>query len=116
MTIAQSMYCKLYLDTDIRSTQVIDLLAEITTGSVNMRTINGTDCEIDVVENDDFHPMRRMTGEDQFLFYRYYLDILPGSQVPRDRYIKCVSNLLEKLWSSSCKAVGDWLASCPVCI
>jgi hypothetical protein len=71
-----------------------------------MRTVSTSEFQVDVVVNEDFDERRRSQNHDQFLFYRYYLDIEPTENATRQRYVESVGNLLEGLWQSNCKAVA----------
>ena len=101
-----NMYCKVYVDTDTDKGQLLGLLTRITSGSVRMRTISAADYEMDVVINEDYDESKSLEGEDQFLFYRYYLDIEPTDRTTREQYVRSIGNLLEGLWRSACRAVA----------
>jgi hypothetical protein len=106
MGIAQELYCKVYIDTDWDKDRLTDLIARISKGTVSRRTVVSVDYEGDVLHNEDFDSAK-ITGEnDEFLFYRYYLDVFPGGHASRGQYIKSIGNLLEELWRSGCKAVA----------
>ena len=94
------------MDSQADKSQLLDLIANIISGSIKMRTVSSPELQVDLVVNEDFDETKRMQGEDQFLFYRYYLDIEPNEDVPRERYVESVGNLLEGLWRSVCKAVA----------
>ncbi len=106
MSDTPNMYCKVYLDSQADKGQLLDLLANIISGSIKMRTVSSSELQVDLVVNEDFDESRRSQGEDQFLFYRYYLDIEPTENAPRERYVKSVGSLLEGLWRSAHKAVA----------
>jgi hypothetical protein len=102
------MYCKLFVDCTIEENQLLALIASITSGAIKNKTgtVSSADFELYLDVNDDFDETRRLQGEDQFLFYRYYLDIEPTENVPRERYVASVGVLLDGLWQSGCKAVA----------
>jgi hypothetical protein len=106
MSDTPNMYCKVYMDSQADKSQLLDLIANIISGSIKMRTVSSRELQVDLVVNEDFDETKRMQGEDQFLFYRYYLDIEPTEDVPRERYVESVGNLLEGLWRLGCKAVA----------
>ncbi len=105
----KTMYCKIYVDSDMNEDQLMGLITRITSGSVISRisTVSTEDFNIYIDSNEDFDESRRLRGQDQFLFYRYYLDIDPTDNATQVRYIESVSNLLQGLWLSGCKAVAS---------
>ncbi len=100
------MYCKIYVDSKADKGQLLDLIASINSGSINMRTVSSPELQVDLVVNEDFDEKRTKQNGDQFLFYRYYLDVEPTESVRRERYVESVGKLLERLWQSGCKAVA----------
>ena len=77
MSDTPKLYCKVYLDAEAEKGQLLDLVASITAGSIKMRTVSSPVLQADLVANEDFDETKRCEGKDQFLFYRYYLDIEP---------------------------------------
>jgi hypothetical protein len=106
MSNAPNMYCKIYVDIEVDKGQLLDQIARAISGSIRMRTVSSSGFQVDLLANQDFDESRRSQGDDQFLFYRYYLDIEPTKIVTYDEYIESVGNLLENLWGSGCKAVA----------
>jgi hypothetical protein len=108
MNDTPNMYCKLFVDSTSDENQLLALIASITSGTIESKTgtVLSADFELYLDENDDFDETRRLQGEDQFLFYRYYLDVEPTENAPRERYVNAVGNLLEGLWRSGYKAVA----------
>lgn len=106
MSDTQNLYCKVYVDSQAEKGHLLDLLARITSGSIKMRTVASPELQIDLVVNEDFDEAKRLSKENQFLFYRYYLDIEPTEGVALEQYVQSVGSLLEGLWQSGCKAVA----------
>src|SRR5438067_4581521 len=98
MSDTPNMYCKVYVDSQADKGQLLDLIAAITSGSIKIRTVSASEFQADLVVNEDFDEVRRSQKQDQFLFYRYYLDIEPTENATRVRYVESVGNLLEGLW------------------
>jgi hypothetical protein len=95
-----------YIDFLADKGQLLDLIANIISGSIKMRTVSALELQADLVVNEDFDETRRAQGEDQFLFYRYYLDIVPMENARRERYVASVGGLLEGFWKLGYKAVA----------
>lgn len=103
----QKLYCKVFADTDMSEKQLVFLVWQISSGRPGaLRTVSTPNYEADIIENDEFNPYKRSKGDDQFLFYRYYLDVVPTPDASRQDYVKAVSNLLDGLWRGGCKAVA----------
>ncbi len=100
------MYCKIYVDSKADKRQLLDLIAGMISGSIKMRTVSSPELEVDLFVNEDFDEKRRLQNGDQFLFYRYYLDVEPSESARRERYVESVGKLLERLWQSGYKAVA----------
>src|SRR4051812_36292755 len=102
MDTTQSLYCKVYVDMDDAEASLIDLVSHILAAKSKRRTISTAQAEIDVIANDEFDPSKRSREDDQFLFYRFYLDIFPTEEASRQKYIQLLSKLLSGLWRSGC--------------
>lgn len=106
MSDIPNLYCKVYVDSQAKKGQLLDLLARMISGTIKMRTLSSPDLQIDLVVNEDFDEAKRLSKQDQFLFYRYYLDVEPTEGVALEQYVRSVGVLLEGLWQSGCKAVA----------
>ena len=106
MNLSESLYCKIFIDTDEAKEVILKKLSLIVSGKIELRTVTSKWCEMDLVKNDDFDEIKRLEFPDGFLFYKYYLDIDPKEGISREEYILNIGNLLEKLWKKSWKAVA----------
>jgi len=106
MSDIQNLYCQVFVDSQAEKGQLLDLLARITSGSINMETVSSPELQIDLEDNEDFDEAKRLSKQDQFLLYRYYLDVEPTEAVALEQYVQSVGGLLEGLWQSGCKAVA----------
>ena len=111
------MYCKVYIDSLSEKGELLDLIANIISGFVKMRTVSTPEFQVDLVMNEDFDETKRMQGDVQFIFYRYYLDIEPAEHAQRERYVASVGSLLNELWKLGYKAVAacDFEDELPEC-
>ena len=106
MSDIQNLYCQVFVDSQAEKGQLLDLLARITSGSINMETVSSPELQIDLEDNEDSDEAKRLSKQDQFLLYRYYLDVEPTEAVALEQYVQSVGGLLEGLWQSGCKAVA----------
>ncbi|SFE60086.1 hypothetical protein SAMN04487969_104105 [Paenibacillus algorifonticola] len=101
------LFTKIFLDTDQEKTSVVETVSMIAKGSVTGSTILTEQAEIFIFNNGDFFEEKRNQGSDEFLYYRYYLDIEPIEDVDEKVYIAEISKLLAKLWDSGFKAIAS---------
>ncbi|MGK5510488.1 1,4-dihydroxy-6-naphthoate synthase [Brevibacillus formosus] len=101
------LFTKIFLDTDNEKTSVIEMVSKIVKGLVTGSTIVTEQAEIFIFNNGDFSKEKRNQGSDEFLYYRYYLDIEPIEDVEEKVYIGEISKLLTELWNSGFKAIAS---------
>lgn len=101
------LFTKIFLDTDNEKTSVVETVSKIVKGSVTGSTIVTEQAEIFIFNNGDFSEEKRNQGSDEFLYYRYYLDIEPIEDVEEKAYIGEISKLLTELWNSGFKAIAS---------
>jgi hypothetical protein len=108
MSNTGSLYCKVFVDTDIAQEQLIAFLRTSICGisEIRIHTVANDDLDIYVDKNDDFDETKRSMGNDGFLFYRYALDIEPTKSTTQERFMGCVGILLEALWREGYKAAA----------
>jgi hypothetical protein len=101
------LFTKIFLDTDKEKTSVVETVSKIVEGSVTGSTIVTEQAEIYIFNNGDFSEEKRNQGSDEFLYYKYYLDIEPMEDVKEKVYIGEISKLLTELWDSGFKAIAS---------
>lgn len=106
MELAENLYCKIFIDTDVSDEVVAKKVCSITSGEIDQWTVITDWSEIDIVENDDFDEMKRKEEPDGFLFYRYYIEMEPGANTLRQDYVMNISRLIESLWQEGWKIVA----------
>lgn len=107
--------CKIYVDTNIGRSQLVEKVAQLLEGSVEKNTVRSLGVEIDVLENEEFDESRRTEFPDGFLRFRYSLEFyFNPSQKPHDR-VTTAARILELLWSDGFPAVAacDYEAELP---
>jgi len=101
------LFTKIFLDTDKEKTSVVETVSKIVEGSVTGSTIVTEQAEIYIFNNGDFSEEKRNQESDEFLYYKYYLDIEPMEDVKEKVYIGEISKLLTELWDSGFKAIAS---------
>jgi len=106
MNRTDELYCQIYVDADVSSDELLEKVAQLVGGTVDIDTVCTANYEIDIKKNEDFKPKCRHEEPDEFVYFRYYMDVdaLPGQQRPAQ--IALVSKLLESLWSWRFQAVA----------
>ncbi|MCG8362981.1 MAG: hypothetical protein MJA27_06560 [Pseudanabaenales cyanobacterium] len=103
------LYCKTYVKTELSKQELLDRIANIVDGQVNIRTIEAEIMAIDLVENEDYDA-EKLNETDGFIYYPFYLEIDPviKPSLSRQSYISGISHLLEGLWNE----LEDAVAAC----
>ena len=105
MAAEEDLYSKVYVNTDLARGDLTQMIAESLDGVASGSSVEVPGCELDIEDNDDFDPAQ-VDAPDGFLFYRYYLDVVPAETQTRDGQIALVSRLLELLWARGWPAVA----------
>lgn len=108
----QDLYCKLFIDASrLERDELTELVSSIT-GERGSRTIETNILSVDIRLNKEY-PSSKFAGSkptdpaDEFLHYRYFLDIFPITDpVNRGKYIAAIGRLLEGLWTQNYRAVA----------
>ncbi|RUT39510.1 1,4-dihydroxy-6-naphthoate synthase [Paenibacillus anaericanus] len=101
------LFTKIFLDSDVDKGVLKDRISEFVKGAVSGSSILAEQAEIFIFNNGDFDEDKRNQGNDDFLHYKYYLEIEPTEDVNDSNYVLVISNLLTKLWDAGFKAVAS---------
>jgi hypothetical protein len=99
-------YCGLFLDSSEEESLLVSEVAKLFNNEPERNYIHSSECDISILENDDFDEQRRTNPEDGFLFYRYKLEVEPNTELGEKNAIAVVSKLLKFFWSQSYPAVA----------
>jgi hypothetical protein len=89
----QELYCKIFVSTEQDRSWLLQQVARLSAGTVTGRTVNSAELLVDASRNEDYDPARVLeTGG--FVYFRYYLDVVPADGVERQAYIDSVRRLL----------------------
>jgi hypothetical protein len=100
--ISNELYCKIFVDARVEFDHLISMLASFLGAKISgRRTVEAELLEVDVVDNDDFDDQPAAAS---FVYYRYYLDVVPARGVERAHYIFELGSILEFLWNAGFKA------------
>lgn len=92
--MCDNLYCKIFVDTDLFYEELFALVLKFTGGKKQAITFISTQwCDISVQKNKEYGAERYLEDPENFLYWKYYLDIEPDN-VEKDVYIKKISNLL----------------------
>lgn len=103
----EDLYCKVYLDSEFDSAKLLSWLQSVLGASLERRTLTASEMEVDLGTNDEHDKARAARGIDQFLYYRYLLDVVPTEGAARERYVPRVAALLEVAWNAGMRAVAS---------
>jgi len=103
-----NLYCKIYINTALPRTLLVNFIAKTCHGTVTLRTISSTLFQIDVITNEEADPRLATSSEDGFLYYPYYLEIDPqNSAVESNLYVTAIAGLLRSFWEQGATAVAS---------
>ena len=106
----KTLYCRIWVDTDLPEAALVDLLVRFTKGEkqegkfAQILFIMSEALAFDILENEDFWP--EATGIGKYLYSRYYLDVDPMTGTSRSHYVAAIADLLQKLWDNGYEAVA----------
>jgi hypothetical protein len=103
---SENLYCKIFVDVEATREAVVAMAAECCAGTVGKRTVIARHLELDVDDNDDFVPRAKRLDQDDFVRFRYFLDVEPTHDAERSLYIAEIGALLRCLWGKGLKAVA----------
>lgn len=101
-----NLFCKIFIDTERDQNELLSLINSEISGEVNKFEISNSILIIELRKNNEFNVVKSKNPSDGFLFYKYYLEIEPFSQVVERDYIKSIADLLKKLWESKIGAIA----------
>lgn len=103
-----SLYCKVFLETPKDRAWAVAALARFLRGEVQGCTVVSDLLELDLLRNEDFDP-HRQAGDDGFLYFRYYLDVVPSQSMlgsRRSDYVTTIASILNLLTCEGCQVVA----------
>ena len=104
-----ALYCLLYIDVEFHKHargEVGDLIIKLTGGKKNPHGGYLTDfSHIHVSFNDGYSKWRKIF-RGNFLYFKFFLEIDPLPELPRDKYILGIKNLIEQFKDMGVRAVA----------
>ena len=103
-----NLYCKIYLSSSLDIEDLYKCINCIVQGQMEpIRTVKTGWGEIDLRKNSDFDPQRLENTPDDFIFWKYYMDVVPKEGIEQIKYINQISRLIEELSIRNIKAVAS---------
>ena len=103
-----NLYCKIYLNSELEIDELFQhIICKVSGRKEYIRTIKTDWGEIDLCRNSDFNVQKLEDDPEDFVFWKYYLDIEPEKGIDQYCYINKISKLLEGLKSENIKAVAS---------
>lgn len=90
-------YCKVFVNKDIDHRELEVLIGKLISAKNEKRTKTASWGEIDVNINKAAKPPWGKVDDDNFLFWKFFLDIEPLENSTRDEYIKGIIHLMYSL-------------------
>jgi len=104
----ENRYCKVFISglesREEVGRRVVGCLEPAIPGPAN--TITSGIMRISVRKNDDYDKQLQDRPSDGFLWYPFFLDVLPTNTAPQEEYVLQIATLLRCLWDNGIKAVA----------
>lgn len=105
--VYDNLYCKIYINSSLDIEELYKCINCVVQGQLEpIRTVKTNWGDIDLKKNSDFEPKRLIKSPDDFIFWRYYLDIEPQKGVEQATYINQITRLIKELALKNIKAVA----------
>ena len=98
--------CKIYVNTDMSHSELVQSIAQFLSGTVKLSTIYLPRVEIDVAKNDDYDEVICKKFPDGFLYFRYFVELYAFPEQQMQNQIELVSKILTYFWSENIPAVA----------
>jgi hypothetical protein len=102
----ENLYCKIFIDGAIARKDLIALLAASLSGVVSGHTVVMQHLELDVLDNDDFIDRHKRRDPDDFIHFRYFLDVEPAAGAARNDYVARVGEVQRMLAGNGLRTVA----------
>ena len=104
----EDLDCKLYLHSELEIRELFQEILEITSlQSVDVQTMKNDLLHLSVLKNKWFD-MKKQTGLlDEYVYYRYILELDCKDTSKQEQYVAFVATLLKALWNKGMKVVAS---------
>lgn len=90
-----NLYCKIFIDTNIEYDELFSIVLNYVSGKKkSFSYVAGEWCDIFINKNKEYNKEKYTQDVDDFLYWKYYLDIEPIN-VEETGYIEKISDLLK---------------------
>lgn len=105
-------YCKVFINKDIQRFQLNRIINHIVSGrfdgfdgfdGFNIDTWWGS---IYLDDNDAAKPPWGKVNDEDFIYWRYFMDIEPSDEVKREDYIGSIAELMTELYNIGCQVIA----------
>ncbi len=106
MSDEEILYCKIFVEGSPSREDLTAVLCNGLSGVATGNTIIASHLEVDVIENDDFIARPKRRDPNDFVHFRYFLDVEPAAGADRVGYVARVGDTLRVLERSGLQAVA----------
>ncbi|MGA3674031.1 1,4-dihydroxy-6-naphthoate synthase [Lysinibacillus agricola] len=101
------LFTKIFIDTNLEKATIIDTIARFIVGTVKGTSIITEQAEFYLFKNSDYIEGISNQTSDDFLYFKYYLEIEPAESAEDCSYILQISCLLTELWDAGFQVVAS---------
>jgi hypothetical protein len=103
----KELYTKLYVEIYNTLEELLQMVADVLVGNIDMTTIETNLIEVDVIHNEF---ASKVTEPDDFISYAYTVEVVNVVEMPLNVYIDLTSDIMNHLNENNAKVVAacDW--------
>ncbi len=105
------LYTELFVNAPSDLGTLVSKVASAVSGTVDLDTVTGMACEMDVRKSDDYSPEMLARDPSDFIYFPYTVEIEPvRSDLDLERYLAVVGSVMESLARTGMQVVAacDW--------
>jgi hypothetical protein len=99
-------YCKVFVNKDIQRFQLNGIIKDIVSGRFDGFDIDTWWGNIHLKENEAAKPPWGKVNDEDFIYWRFFMDIEPSDEVEREDYIESVAKLMTELYNNGCQVIA----------
>jgi hypothetical protein len=101
---SDDFYCLLYVDAPVEHPGFVILINDFLNGEMFSRDIDNKYLSLSVMKNEDYdHIKKDSEKNNEFLYYRYYIEIDPAENVDYETFMQHINELITFLQGKSFK-------------
>ena len=97
----KDLFCQIYINYENSIEKLIALIRKTMNCDMQDYTLFNNILEIDTIENDEYEK-----NSNDFLFWKFYLEIEPIENIAEDKYIAAIHKLIKALYEKNISTIA----------